>query len=72
MKGRIMQSLKARVKGCLGLASSTIGICLMWSNALGQSEPDPVPIPVSEPASATVFAFGVVAIAAWAAYKKRK
>ncbi len=65
-----MQSLKARVKGCLGLASSTIGICLMWSNALGQSEPDPVV--VSEPASATVFAFGVVAVATWAAYKKRK
>lgn len=59
-----MKSLKARVKGCFGVACShVLAGLLMFSAALGQATPDVnVPTPIPEPEAWTLIGIGLLAL----------
>lgn len=59
-----MKSLKARVKGCFGIATShVLAGLLLFSSALGQATPDvSTPVPIPEPQVWTLIGIGLLAL----------
>ena len=68
-----MQSYVSRIQGAFGLGTVTIiGIAATWSQALGQGAPGGAVTAVPEPSSLALMATGVVVVAAFKKFSKRK
>ena len=69
-----MRRLRARLNGRLVLATTAIGISLLWSHSLGAGTPDQSggPMPLPEPATIGLFLGGVAAMIAVNWYRRRK
>jgi len=58
------------MKGRLALISTTIGIAMTWSEALGNSTPDTIAVP--EPSSLVLYGVGIAALVVVSRIHRRK
>lgn len=68
-----MKALRRKMKGRLALVSTTIGIAMAWSEALGNGTPDEQgPIAVSEPSSLALLGVGIAGLIVLDRIRRRK